>query len=75
MERPGLAADQSPNLAIRDGRWKLLVNGDGSQPELYDFAASQQETDNVAARHPAVARRLERALLSWRRSLPAPVAR
>ncbi|MBI1354459.1 MAG: sulfatase-like hydrolase/transferase [Acidobacteria bacterium] len=67
---PGLEEDRSPNLAIRDGRWKLLVNADGSRLELYDLDASTGERDNVAADHPDVAKRLSEALLSWRRSLP-----
>ena len=70
-QRPGLKDDQSPNVAVRDGRWKLLINDDGSRCELYDFEASQQERDNVAERHAAIARRLSDAALGWRRSLPA----
>jgi arylsulfatase A-like enzyme len=69
-QRPGLKEDQSPNVAIRDGRWKLLVNADGSQRELYDFQASQLERDNVAEAHPDVAKRLSEAALRWRKSLP-----
>ena len=55
--QPGLKADQSPNLAVRDGHWKLLLNADGSSAELYDFRSSDKERDNVAARHPAVTQR------------------
>jgi arylsulfatase A-like enzyme len=68
--RPGLAEDRSPNLAIRDGRWKLLLNSDGSRQELYDFSRSAAERENVAAGHPTVARRLARQALTWRNSLP-----
>ena len=72
--RPGLQNDQSPNLAIRDGRWKLLINDDGSRLELYDIEApgkqSNVERNNVATRHGEVAKRLSEKLLSWRRSLP-----
>jgi arylsulfatase A-like enzyme len=69
-QRPGLKEDQSPNVAVRDGRWKLLINADGSQQELYDFNASQLERDNVAQAHPDVAKRLSESALRWRRSLP-----
>jgi arylsulfatase A-like enzyme len=69
-QRPGLKEDQSPNVAVRDGRWKLLINADGSQRELYDFQASQLERDNVAEKFPAVAKRLSEAALRWRRGLP-----
>ena len=69
--RPGLPIDQSPNLAIRDGRWKLLMNDDGSRIELYDLDSSRTEFENVAGRHPDPAQRLSTQLLAWRKSLPA----
>ncbi|MGH7139773.1 MAG: sulfatase-like hydrolase/transferase, partial [Pirellulales bacterium] len=34
---------KSPNLAVRDGNWKLLVNADGTGAELYDLAADAFE--------------------------------
>ena len=68
--RPGLEPDQSPNLAVRDGHWKLLVNADGSNVELYDFRDSNRELKNVAADHPDIASRLSQQLLDWRTSLP-----
>ena len=68
--KPALPADQSPNLSIRDGRWKLLVNADGTGAELYDLNASTDERTNVADAHPDVAQRLTDQLLNWRRSLP-----
>lgn len=70
MQRPGLASDQSPNLAIRSGNWKLLMNDDGSDLELYDFTRSEKEDHNQAAEHADVAKRLSRKLTSWRKSLP-----
>ena len=70
MQRPGLTQDQSPNLAIRSGSWKLLVNDDGSRVELYDFKQSDKEQNNVAAQYPEVARQLSGRVLDWRRGLP-----
>jgi arylsulfatase A-like enzyme len=69
--RPGRTGDQSPNLAIRSGQWKALVNDNGSGLELYDFSRSQSERQNIAAQQPEVARRLSQRLLAWRRALPA----
>lgn len=68
--RPGLEDDQNPNLAIRDGRWKLLINADGSELELYDLEDSTAERDNLADAQPEIARRLSGQLLEWRHSLP-----
>jgi arylsulfatase A-like enzyme len=62
--------DRSPNVAIRDGKWKLLVNADGANPELYDLQADRNETHNVAERNPQVAKRLLESALQWRKSLP-----
>ncbi len=69
--RPALARDQSPNLGLRSGDWKVLVNDDGSGLALYDMGRDRKEDDNLASSRPDVARRLSSKLLNWRRSLPA----
>ena len=65
--RPG---DRSPNLAVRDGRWKLLVNDDGTGAELYYLSADHAEATNLAAAHTDLTARLTRRVLEWRKSLP-----
>jgi len=67
---PKDAKHRSPNVAVRDGDWKLLVNADGTGAELYDLAADRNETKNVLATHPAVGKRLTELALQWRKSLP-----
>jgi arylsulfatase A-like enzyme len=62
--------DRSPNLAVRDGRWKLLVNDDGTGAELYDVSADPAETKDLAAAEPEQVTRLTRLLLAWRQSWP-----
>jgi arylsulfatase A-like enzyme len=62
--------DLSPNVAVRDGAWKLLINADGTRAELYDLEADPKETTNRTKDRPDIARRLEGAALAWRRSLP-----
>jgi arylsulfatase A-like enzyme len=62
--------DRSPNVAVRDGKWKLLVNANGENVELYDLQADRNETQNVAETNPKVAKRLTAAVLQWRKSLP-----
>ncbi len=69
--KPGAQHDQSPNLAIRDGRWKLLINDDGSSVELYDFDDDTTEEINVADQYKNVAGRLSQQVLAWRKSLPS----
>jgi arylsulfatase A-like enzyme len=62
--------DRSPNVAMRQGNWKLLVNGDGTQAELYDVVADPGETKNVAEKQAPVVQRMREAAVSWRKSLP-----
>jgi len=63
-------ADRSPNVAMREGDWKLLLNADGSASELYNLKNDPKETTNLAAQNPELAARLKAKALSWRNSLP-----
>jgi hypothetical protein len=67
---PTVKADRSPNVAVREGRWKLLVNADGTGAELYDLAADPDEARDAAGDNPDVARRLKEMAVAWRKSLP-----
>jgi arylsulfatase A-like enzyme len=67
--RPFLKKDQSPHLAIRDGQWKLLMNADGSDLQLYDLREDVAEQTSIAADHADVAQRLSQQLLEWDRGL------
>ena len=62
--------DRSPNLAVREGEWKLLLNADGSGMELYDIVADRAEEHDLAAVKPELAKRLAESALRWRRALP-----
>ena len=68
--RPGNPEFISPNLAIREGKWKLLVNYDAKGEELYDLEADIGETTNLAEKEPLVTERLKRMVFKWRASLP-----
>jgi arylsulfatase A len=48
------------SFALRDGRWKLILLKKGA--ELYDLANDIEESNNVIARHPNVAKKLEAKL-------------
>ena len=66
----GHVINRSPQLSIRDGEWKLLLNPDRSRVELYAITRDPSETDNLAAQHPDVVERLARRVLAWQRELP-----
>jgi uncharacterized sulfatase len=71
-DRPKNAAgDDLPDLAVRDGKWKLLCNADGSQVQLYDLDADRRERNNLASSNPVVAARLVGAVIDWHKSMPA----
>jgi arylsulfatase A-like enzyme len=63
--RPGQEHDQSPNLAIRSGDWKLLMNRDGSSVELYNLTRSPSEQEDLAGEQPARVRKLSKRLRGW----------
>ena len=64
------APDRSPNLAVREGHWKLLVNDDGTDVELYNLADDPNETTNLAGTKVDITQRLLDQVLQWRQSLP-----
>jgi arylsulfatase A-like enzyme len=68
--KPGNPRFVSPNLAMREGLWKLLINDDSTQLELYNLQQDHAETENVAEKYPDIARRMSEQLLEWRSSLP-----
>ncbi|MBI1312268.1 sulfatase-like hydrolase/transferase [bacterium] len=52
--------------AIRDGQWKLIVDGKGSKGiGLYDLASDLGEMNNLASQHPERTERLLSALKTW----------
>ncbi len=54
-----------PDLAIRDGEWKLLMDEDGSGQELYNLAEDPGESRNLAGKHPEITDRLTSRVLEW----------
>jgi arylsulfatase A-like enzyme len=59
-----------PDLAAREGKWKLICNYDGSQAELYDLSTDLGETKNLATQQSEVVTHLTRAVLAWNESMP-----
>jgi len=59
-----------PMLAIREGKWKLLMNPDHTRVELYNIPNNPTELDNVADQYPDVVNELSRKVLEWQKTLP-----
>jgi arylsulfatase A-like enzyme len=62
-----------PNAAIRDGKWKLIINYEDNLLELYDLAVDQSEKRNLAAEQPVMASQLLSKLREWQRATNAPI--
>jgi len=69
-DRPGTEKELNPDLAVRDGRWKLLCRIDGRAAELYDLSLDVAESNNVAEDRPGVVASLKSAVLEWNATLP-----
>src|SRR5262249_2010450 len=67
---PAVKKYRSPNVAVRDGDLKLLVNADGTGAELYDLSADPKEEKDIAADSGSVVKRLTKMALKWRRAMP-----
>ena len=67
-DRPGPRDDRWPELAMREGNWKLTLMADGTHPQLYDLVNDAHESHNVASDHPELVKRLSDELLSWRKA-------
>ncbi|MGQ8336617.1 sulfatase family protein [Sunxiuqinia sp. A32] len=67
---PGNKEFKSPNLAIREGDWKLLINVDGSDAQLYNLKNDPAEKNNLADQNKEITERLKDKLLNWRNAMP-----
>ncbi|MCC9658650.1 sulfatase family protein [Rhodopirellula halodulae] len=63
--------DDLPDLAMRQGNWKLLCEYDGTNAELYDLANDPGESQNIASQHPTVTQRMTQAVVAWHQSMPS----
>ncbi|MDA7859943.1 sulfatase-like hydrolase/transferase, partial [Akkermansiaceae bacterium] len=72
-DRPGFGHgfdEDNPDLAVRDGDWKYLVNINGSDPQLYDLPKDPGETKNLAKMNPEIVKKLHKALVKWNSKMP-----
>lgn len=56
---------RSPNICVREGDWKLLVNYDGSRTELYNLSDDVYETENVSDKYPEITEKLKKEAIEW----------
>jgi uncharacterized sulfatase len=70
-DRPSHAREGNlPDLAVRDGDWKLLCEFDGSKPQLFNLANDTAEKTNLVNESATVVARLTTLVLDWHQSLP-----
>lgn len=62
--------DWWPDLAVRDGDWKLAMTDDGKRTELYRLDHDRAEASDVAAEHPDIVARLTGLIRGWQATLP-----
>jgi len=62
---PGKQENISPTLALRSGNWKLLMEPDGSNKQLYNMVADHKETTNRVDEEKKTAEQLTIKLTKW----------
>jgi arylsulfatase A-like enzyme len=72
-DRPG-PKGSFPDLAIRDKQWKLLMEENGTDEQLYNVDADPVEANNLAQENPAIVKDLKAQLLAWRKQMPQPMS-
>ena len=69
-DRKLVEGKMQPDLAIRDGNFKLLINTDGSQVRLYNLHDDPEESRDISTEHPDHVKRLSGNVRSWYATLP-----
>ncbi len=73
--QPGKAAHISPQLAMRHGNWKFLINPDGTQAQLFDLSTDIREQNDRAEAHPTLVQSLTTQTLEWWQNVSAAYPR
>ena len=63
----------TPTSAIRQGEWKLIEFLEDGHVELYNIPQDIGEENDLAAKHPDIARRLHQKLNTWQSAVSAPI--
>ena len=61
-----------PDLAVRDGDWKLVTTFDGQRVELHNLKLNRAEdvAKDQSKDHPEIVARLSKLALDWKATLP-----
>ncbi len=70
-DRPGSQAEDYPDLAMRDGKWKLLTEYDGSDAQFYNLHDDPSEQHNLAEQQSRIVQQMRAMLLTWHQSMPS----
>lgn len=62
---PGKKENISPTLALRSGKWKLLMEPDGTNKQLYNLDTDHRETKNLVADQKKISEQLTAKLKNW----------
>ncbi|MCW0484244.1 sulfatase family protein [Gaoshiqia sediminis] len=73
--KPGNKDFISPNLAIRDGEWKLLINADSTNIQLFNLKNDPGETLNLEEQNEEIVKKLSEKVINWRKAMPVEIPR
>jgi arylsulfatase A-like enzyme len=72
-DRPGYNGVNDPDLAIRKGDFKLLMDFDGSNVQLYNLEKDRGETQNLKDSNPQKMAELKKELEAWVTAYPLDI--
>ncbi len=52
-------------LAVRDGKWKLVKNGEDMKSQLFNLSDDPSESNDISREHPNKLKDLEQRLITW----------
>lgn len=61
------ASKPLPDLAVIDGKWKLLCDEDGGRAHLHDLEKDPSEKENLSEIHPDIVKQLSDQAMEWNR--------
>lgn len=74
-DRPGLFGKNDPDLAIRKGDYKLMMDVDGTNVQLFNLVSDEAESNNIADKEANKAKELKSELMNWYKNYPQDIDR